>query len=166
MIQDPGGITYPPRIFLEEPAPCPRTLALVSNPQQSSLQMHGVARDQNPAIGRAPNLEKSSHQRGDALDLPKPNRTFRFSFQNIQNILSDLMPTTMYGQDLSMLCSGVEAWSKYVLPSILTLPPELPATKTLKPFLLKEYGHPHPLTARQQGTLDLAKSSLAKQITA
>jgi hypothetical protein len=43
---------------------------------------------------------------------------------------------------------------------------ELPATKTLKPFPLTEYGHPHPLTACQQGTLDLAKSSLAKQITA
>jgi hypothetical protein len=86
MIRDPGGITYPPRIFLEEPAPCPRTLALVSNPQRSSLRMHGVARDQNPAIGRAPNLETSSHQWGDALDLPKPNRTFRFSFQNIQGL--------------------------------------------------------------------------------
>ncbi len=65
-----------------------------------------------------------------------------------------------------MLCSGVEAWWKYILPSILTCPPELPATKTLKPLPLTESGHPHPLTARQQGTLDLAKSSLAKQITA
>jgi hypothetical protein len=69
---------------LEEPAPCPRTLALVSNPQRSSLGMHGIARYQNPAIGCAPNLETSSHSWGDVLDLPKPNRTFRFIFQNIQ----------------------------------------------------------------------------------
>jgi hypothetical protein len=59
MIRDPGGITYPPRIFLEEPGPCPRKLTLVSNPQRSSLQMHSVTRDQNPAIGREPNLETS-----------------------------------------------------------------------------------------------------------
>jgi hypothetical protein len=48
--------------------------------------MHGVARDQNPAIGRAPNLETSSHPWGDVLDLPKPNRIFRFIFQNIQGL--------------------------------------------------------------------------------
>jgi hypothetical protein len=48
--------------------------------------MHGVTRDRNPAIGRAPNLETSSHPWGDALDLPKPNRTFRFIFQNIQGL--------------------------------------------------------------------------------
>jgi hypothetical protein len=87
MIRDPGGISYPLRIFLEEPGPCPRTLALVSNPQRPSLRMHGVTRDRNPAIGRAPNLvETSSHPWGDALDLPKPNRTFRFIFQNIQGL--------------------------------------------------------------------------------
>jgi hypothetical protein len=48
--------------------------------------MHGVARDRNPAIGLAPNLETSSHPWGDVLNLPKPNRTFRFIFQNIQDL--------------------------------------------------------------------------------
>jgi hypothetical protein len=48
--------------------------------------MHGVARDQNWAIGRAPNLE-TPHTHGGDLELPKPNRTFRFIFQNIQGLL-------------------------------------------------------------------------------
>jgi hypothetical protein len=48
--------------------------------------MHGVVRDQNPVIGPAPNLETSSHPRGDALDLLKPNRTFRFIFQDMQGL--------------------------------------------------------------------------------
>jgi hypothetical protein len=63
-------------------------LATVVNTSRSSVQTHGVPRDQNRKNFRAnpPDIDTSSKSWGNQLTLPKPDHTFRFVFENIQGL--------------------------------------------------------------------------------
>ena len=59
---------------------------MVHNPLRSSLRTHGATRDHNRKHFRAKKPTTSSHTWGEALILPKPPQTFRFTFINIQGL--------------------------------------------------------------------------------
>ena len=57
----------------------------MNNPQRSQVRTHGVQGDQTQETFRA-NEDTTSSNWGDVMILPKPEKSSRFTFQNIQGL--------------------------------------------------------------------------------